>query len=87
MYPSLYTSIESTHHHHTRNQNNKYIPLNNLQFSKNNPQYTSAMIFNHFPNNIKLSPTKDFNSLAKAYLIENPFYSIDEYFSCDRKEL
>lgn len=87
MYPSLYTPVASSHHHHTRNQNNKYIPVNSLQFTNNNPQYISAKIFNNFPSNIKDSPIKDFNSLAKTYLVQNPFYSLGEYLSLDRKKL
>jgi hypothetical protein len=67
----------------TRHDNNLYVPAANLTLYKKGVNYSGIKIFNHLPTTIKnLSDDKNkFQIALKKFLLNNSFYSLDEYFN------
>ena len=67
----------------TRHTSDLYIPTANLAIYKKGIYYSGIKIYNHPPTAIKdVSGDKNKLKLAlKRYLLNNSFYSLDEYFS------
>jgi hypothetical protein len=67
----------------TRHNNNLYVPAANLTLYQKGVYYSGIKIFNHLPTTIKnLSDYKNkFQIALKKFLLNNSFYSLEEYFN------
>jgi hypothetical protein len=67
----------------TRHKNNLYVPPANLTLYQKGVYYSGMKIFDHLPTTIK-NLTSDRNKLQialKKFLLNNSFYSLEEYFN------
>lgn len=69
------------HNYSTRHGNDLQYNLHRLELYKSNPYYIGVTLYNKLPENIKNSSTTKFSTSVKNILIENAFYSVDEYLS------
>lgn len=69
------------HNYSTRHGNDLQYNLHRLELYKSNPYYIGVTLYNKLPENIKNSSTTKFSTSVKNILLENAFYSVDEYLS------
>jgi hypothetical protein len=71
------------HNHNTRSANNLHIPAANITKYKKGAYYMGTKIFNHLPNHIKglVNEKKVFKRTLQRFLLDNVFYSIDEFLN------
>jgi hypothetical protein len=81
-YKNLFQSNSDIHYINTRYNYNLYLPSANLTLFQNGVLYSGSKIYNHLPMNIKMlsNDVKRFKSTLKNYLLENSFYSVEEFF-------
>jgi hypothetical protein len=67
----------------TRNSLNIRPPLSHLTKYERGVYYAGIRIFNHLPTSIKriADDTKVFKKILKRFLLDNSFYSMDEFFN------
>jgi hypothetical protein len=67
----------------TRNSYNLHSPLSHITKYQKGVHYAGIMVFNNLPTSIKCiaNKTKTFKKTLKKFLLDNSFYSIDEYFN------
>jgi hypothetical protein len=67
----------------TRNRYNLHPHLSHLTKYQKGVHYAGTRIFNHLPTSIKsiVNETKDFIKTLKRFLLDNSFYSMDEFFN------
>lgn len=77
--PSIFNIDQHDHHHHTRNKESKlYLyPIHRTTLFESGPYYDALKLHNSLPNSIKASV--NFSCSLKEYLLNNCFYSIEEY--------
>jgi hypothetical protein len=70
----------------TRSANNFHIPTTNLTKYQKETYYRGIQISNHLPTHIKnvASEIHVFKKTLKKFLLDNSFYSIDEYFNSNK---
>lgn len=77
-----FPSVREFHTYVTRNNSNIFIPSFNLSMFKKSPYYYCSNVYNHLPNLIKAIPNINiFKKKLKLFLIENCFYSNQEFFA------
>lgn len=64
--------------YNTRNNTIK-APKHRLSITADGPIVMGIKLLNHLPAELKLKPIKSFRRNLKLILLENPFYSLDEY--------
>lgn len=70
------------HDYELRNRGNIRHPYSRLSVSQNDPYYMGIVIFNHLPHHIRSTNSlRLFKNGVHAYLLENLFYSVDEYLT------
>ena len=81
----LFTKNSEVHNHDTRSANNFLLPITNLTKYKKGAYYTGIKIFNYLPAHIEnvANETQVFKKTLKRFLLDNSFYSIDEYFNAN----
>jgi len=67
------------HCYSTRIADHIALPQYRLTKSLNSFKYISAKLFNHLPNSIKEQPSNKFKDSIKVILLENCFYSTEEF--------
>ena len=69
-------------HNATRQQSDFHQPVANLTKYQKGIGYLGVKVFNKLPLYIKeeFDNTKEFKQSVKNFLIEKPFYSLQEYF-------
>jgi hypothetical protein len=74
------------HNINTRNKLNLHPPISNLSVYQKGTHYSGIKVFNSLPSHIKdLSHNRNqFKHALKNFLYFNSFYTLDEYFSCNR---
>jgi hypothetical protein len=74
------------HNINTRNKQNLHLPISNLSVYQKRTYYSRVKMFNSLPSQIKdLSHNgKQFKRALKNFLYFHSFYTLDEYFSCNR---
>jgi len=77
----IYKNSE-VHNHDTTSANNFYLHTTNLTKHKKGACYTGIKIFNYLPTHIR-NETQVFKKTLKRFLLDNSFYSIDEYFNAN----
>jgi hypothetical protein len=72
----------------TRYNSNLHLPSTTLTLFQKGTFYSESRVFNHLPSNIKdlLHNEKQFKSVLKKYLLQNCFYTLEEYFNVDIKK-
>ena len=66
----------------TRFNHNLHLLSANLSLVQWGVLFSGSKIYNRLPSNIKLfKDPKRFKSALKTYLIENTFYSVEEYYN------
>jgi hypothetical protein len=72
----------------TRCNSNLHLSSTTLTLFKKATFYSGSRIFNHLPSNIKdlLHNEKQFKSILKKYLLQNCFYTVEEYFNANIKK-
>ena len=67
----------------TRNRYNLYPPLSHLTKYQKAVHYAGIRVFNHLPTSIKsiANKTKVFKKTLMRFLMNNSFYSMDEFFN------
>ena len=78
----LFLSNSEIHELNTRYNQNLHLPSTNLTLVQKGVLYSGSKIYNCLPLSIKAlsNNAKRFKATLKRYLIENVFYSIDEYY-------
>jgi len=67
----------------TRNSYNVHPPLSHLTKYQKGVHYAGIRIFSHLPTSIKsiANETKELKKTLKRFLLDNSFYSMDEFFN------
>ena len=79
---SLLPHLGDNHQYNTRNRSEFEIIKHRLQKTEKHPSVLGAKLFNKLPNSLKnVTNSKKFKNEIKQYLIENAFYSVDEYLN------
>jgi hypothetical protein len=82
----LFTKNLAVHNHDTRSVNNFHLPITNLTKYQIGPYYTGIKIFNYLSTRIKnvANEIQVFKNTLKRFLLNNSFYSTDEYFNANK---
>jgi len=82
----LFTRNLEVHNHNTRSAKNFHLPITNLTIYQKGAYYTGIKIFNYLPTHIKnaANEMQVFKKTLKGFLLDNSFYSIDEYFNANK---
>jgi len=66
----------------TRNSYNLHPPLSHLTKYQKGVYYAGIRIFSHLPTSTKgrANETKEFKKILKRFLLDNSFYSMEEFF-------
>lgn len=68
------------HSYNTRRGNDLCLPIHTLAIYEKNPAYMGMLMYNKLPPHIKaIDNIKQFKSILRTYLIQQCFYSIEEY--------
>jgi hypothetical protein len=67
----------------TRNSNNLYPRLSHLTKYQNGVHYDRIRVFNHLPPSINSTANETivFKKTLKRFILDNSFYSMDEFFN------
>lgn len=77
-----FTQHSSNHDYDTRGNNNLQYDIHRLELYKMNPYYQGALFYNKLPDDIKkCCSIAQFKSHLKHYLIENCFYTVNEFLN------
>jgi hypothetical protein len=81
--PSIYFTNTSIHGLNTMQQEKLHVHFVRLSAPQKGVYYSSIHIFNHLPFTITKykSDTRIFKTVLRSYLVDNAFYSIDEFLS------
>jgi hypothetical protein len=82
----LLTRNSEVHNHDTRSAKNFHLPITNLTIYQKGANYTGIKIFNYLPTDIQnvANEIQVFKKTLKRFLLDNSFYSIDEYFNTNK---
>jgi len=82
----LFTRNLEVPNHDTRSAKNFHLPIINLTIYQKGAYYTGIKIFNYLPTHIKnvANEIQVFKMALKRFLLDNSFYSIDEYFNANK---
>ena len=82
----LFTKNLEVHNHDTRSANNFHLPITNLAKYQKGAYYTGIISLNYLPTHIKnvANEIQVFKKTLKRFLLDNSFYSIDEYFNANK---
>jgi len=74
------------HNINTRNKSNLHLPISNLSVYQKGTHYTGIRVFNSLPSQIKelCHNRNQFKHALKNFLYFHSFYTLDEYFSCNK---
>jgi hypothetical protein len=78
----LFKFNSQVHKHNYRSAYDMYYPQSNLTQFQKGICHMGVKIFNHLPIEIKsmYNDSKSFKSKLTTFLLQNSFYTIDEYF-------
>lgn len=76
-----FSTHREVHPHDTRFANNIYKPYLRLNKSQNGPRFIAPVLFNSLPTTIKELNIKKFKRTIKKFLIQNCFYSVNEFLA------
>jgi hypothetical protein len=75
------------HNHDTRSAKNFHLPITNLTIYQKGAYDTGIKILNYLPTHIKnvANEIQVFKKTLKRFLLDNSFYSIEEYFNANKR--
>lgn len=74
------------HAHDTRHNNYIVLPIHRLERTKSQPLfYLAVKLYNKLPILVKQMSPIQYKSKIKRYLLENAFYTVQEYLDCDKQ--
>jgi hypothetical protein len=78
----MFLSNSEIHYINIQYNYNLHLPSTNLALIQKGVLYSGSKVYNCLPSNIKVlsNDAKRFKSTLKSYLIEQAFYSLDEYY-------
>ncbi|KAG8257424.1 hypothetical protein J6590_051124 [Homalodisca vitripennis] len=88
----LYVTIEQLqrgldiHTHNTRHASNFHLPLHHTASYERKPSYMGRKLFNLLPEDLKMLNVKKLKTALTNWLIDRPFYSIDEFLDWRKNE-
>jgi hypothetical protein len=78
----LFKIISEIHSFNTRGNTNFFQPMTNLKICQKEPCCSGIKLYNKFPLEIsKLSDIKLLKDILRKFLLKQPFYTLEEYFS------
>lgn len=77
---NLLNPTSTIHNYHTRRQNNTYIQFHRLSKTMNSHIVIALKVFNSVENVINRYSDKQFETKFYSWLLQNPFYNIEEFF-------
>ena len=82
----LFTRNVEVHNHNTRSAKSFHLPITDLTIYQKGAYYTAIKIFNYLRTHIKnvSNEIQVFKMTLKRFLLDNSFYSIDEYFNANK---
>ena len=82
----LFTRNLEVHNRDTRSAKNFHLPITNFTIYQKGAYYTRIKIFNYLPIHIKnvANEIQVFKKTLKRILLDNSFYSTDEYFNANK---
>jgi hypothetical protein len=80
---NLFLDNADLHSINTRNSYNLHLPSTHLTTYKKGIHYAGIWVSSHLPTSIKntTNETKVFKKTLKRFLIDNSFYSVDEFIN------
>ena len=79
----LFITNANVHKNFTRSKNDLHLPIANLSVFQRGVYFTGIKVFNSLPVEIKKTSydIRSFKNALKSFLLENSFYSMEEYFN------
>lgn len=77
---NIMTSHADIHNYLTRNNSNLVLEQFRLTKARNGTRYYGIKFFNALPHHVRTLDTKKFKQKMKSFLLENPYYSFEEYY-------
>jgi hypothetical protein len=75
---------QDVHQHDTRHKTDLYLPCHSLTKSIKQFEYLSPKFYNAIERTVREQPTKVFLAIVKNFLINNPLYNYNEFFSISK---
>lgn len=72
------------HQYNTRRATDFQLPVHRLSLFEEKPSYMGSKLWNHLPEDLKKLEMAKFRKKVKLWLLQNPFYSIEEYLARDK---
>lgn len=73
--------INNNHHYNTRRAYDFHLPVHHSKRFEHKPSYSGAKLFNILPEEIKRSKPKDFKTNCYKWLLQHPFYNVNEFLN------
>uniref|UniRef100_A0A1B6GU06 Reverse transcriptase domain-containing protein n=1 Tax=Cuerna arida TaxID=1464854 RepID=A0A1B6GU06_9HEMI len=70
----------NTHQYNTRRATDFHLPAHRLSLFEKKPSYMSLKLWNCLPEDFKKLNARTFKTKVKLWLLQNPFYTIEEYY-------
>ncbi|KAG8276518.1 hypothetical protein J6590_108834 [Homalodisca vitripennis] len=71
----------NTHHYNTRRATDFHLPGHRLSLFEEKPSYMGLKLWNHLPEDLKGHGAAKFKKEVKLWLLQNPFYSLEEHLN------
>ena len=83
----LFVSNERVHNFPTRSHDDLHLPNANLTAFQKGVYFSGVKIYNNLPNDLKKTfhNIYRFQKALKRFLLDNPFYTLEEYYSWKEK--
>jgi hypothetical protein len=75
----LFTTKSQIHDHFTRSRDHLYSSKNSLAVSQNDIYFIGPKFYNKLPESLRLLPYEKFKVHVKHFLVNNVYYSIEEF--------
>lgn len=72
---------KDTHHHNTRNGELYILPVHHLKLFETKPSYIGRKLHNSLPQEMHTKRGNSLRSSLKTWLLDRPFYSLEEFFN------
>jgi hypothetical protein len=72
---------EEVHNHNTRRAHDFNLPVHSSKRFEKKPSYYGAKLYNHLPSEIKRSSPEKLKSQLNKWLLQHPFYCMEEFFN------
>jgi hypothetical protein len=79
----LFVSNANVHNFRTRSHNDLHLPIANRSVFQKGVYFSGVKIFNNLPTDLKqtLYDVNKFKRAIKRFLLDNSFYSLEEYYN------